>query len=33
MWFKDGDPPPLEKEFWLIKDNPLVLRGNKKINP
>ena len=32
MWFKDGDPPPLEKEFWLIKDNPLVLRGNKKIN-
>lgn len=26
MWFKAGEEPPLEKEFWLVKDNPLVLR-------
>ncbi len=31
MWFKKGETPPLEKEFWLIKDNPLVIR-NKKLN-
>lgn len=29
MWFKKGEDPPLEKEFWLVKDNPFVitLRG------
>lgn len=30
MWFRRGEEPPLEKEFWKVKDNPLVLR--KKIN-
>jgi hypothetical protein len=28
MWFKDGEEPPLEKEFWRVKNNPLVLRKN-----
>ena len=33
MWFKDGEEPPLEKEFWIIKENPMVvMRGNKKTN-
>ena len=26
MWFRSGEAPPLPKEFWIIKDNPLVLR-------
>jgi hypothetical protein len=26
MWFRSGEVPPLPKEFWIIKDNPLVLR-------
>jgi hypothetical protein len=26
LWFREGEVPPLEKEFWLIKENPLVLR-------
>lgn len=31
MWFRDGDDPPLPKEFWLIKENPMVvMRGNKR---
>ena len=25
MWFKEGQEPPLEKQFWKIKDNPLVV--------
>ena len=25
MWFKKGEEPPVSKEFWLVKDNPLVL--------
>ena len=25
MWFKKGDVPPISEEFWLIKDNPLVI--------
>lgn len=29
MWFKEGEEPPLEKQFWLIKENPLVIRGKK----
>ena len=31
VWFKKGDEPPFEKEFWLIKDNPLVttLKGDQ----
>ena len=31
MWFKNGDDPPIPKEFWRVKDNPLVktLAGNK----
>jgi len=31
MWFRQGEEPPLEKEFWLVKENPLVIRG-KRIN-
>jgi hypothetical protein len=26
LWFREGEDPPLEKEFWLIKENPLVSR-------
>ena len=29
MWFKEGEEPPLEKQYWLIKENPLVLRTKK----
>lgn len=25
MWFREGEEPPLPKEYWLIKDNPLVI--------
>ena len=25
MWFRLGEEPPLPKEYWLIKDNPLVI--------
>jgi len=28
MWFKEGQEPPLEKQFWKIKDNPLVINNN-----
>lgn len=24
-FFKKGEQPPIEKEFWLIKDNPKVI--------
>jgi len=30
MWFKEGEEPPLEKKHWLIKENPLVIRGAGK---
>jgi len=30
MWFKKGDKPPLEKEFWFVKDNPLVITLKKE---
>lgn len=30
MWFRRGDEPPLEKEFWLVKENPMVLRKNRR---
>lgn len=26
MWFRRGEEPPVTKNFWLIKDNPLVVR-------
>ncbi len=29
MWFKDGQDPPLEKQFWKVKDNPFVVRKSK----
>lgn len=29
MRFREGEEPPLEKEFWLIKDNPMVNRRTK----
>jgi hypothetical protein len=28
LWFKNGEEPPLPKEFWKIKDNPLVITLN-----
>ena len=30
MWFRDGEDPPLPKEFWKVQDNPLILRHNNK---
>jgi hypothetical protein len=29
FWFRKGETPPFEKEFWLIKENPLVIRGKR----
>lgn len=29
MWFREGEDPPLDKEFWKVKENPLVLRRRK----
>lgn len=29
LWFKEGEEPPLPEEFWLIKQNDLVLRRKK----
>lgn len=26
MWFRRGEEPPVPKNFWLIKDNPFVVR-------
>lgn len=26
LWFKKGEEPPIEKDFWLIKQNPLIKR-------
>ena len=31
FWFKEGEEPPLEKKHWLIKENPLVIRGKRGI--
>ena len=25
MWYKRGEKPPLDEQFWLVKENPLVL--------
>lgn len=25
IWFKRGENPPIPYEFWLVKDNPLVI--------
>jgi len=30
MWFREGEQPPLPKEFWKVQDNVLVLRHNNK---
>ena len=30
MWFAAGEIPPLDKEFWLIKENPLVVRKTSR---
>ncbi len=27
MWFKRGEVPPIEEEYWVVKDNPLVVRS------
>jgi hypothetical protein len=31
VWFKNGEKPPMAKEFWLVKENPLVrtLKGEE----
>lgn len=29
MFFKQGEEPPLEKQYWKVKDNPLILRRKK----
>jgi hypothetical protein len=29
FWFKKDETPPFEKEFWLVKENPLVIRGKR----
>ena len=26
MWFRVGEEPPIEREFWMVKDNHHVLR-------
>jgi len=30
MWFRAGEDPPFEKEFWKVKENPLILRRRKQ---
>lgn len=32
LWFKKGEKPPIEEDFWLIKNNPLVIRRNEDGN-
>lgn len=29
VWFKKGDEPPIPKDFWIVKDNPLVITLKK----
>ena len=29
LFFRKGENPPLEEEFWKVKDNPLVLRRRR----
>jgi len=33
MWFREGEDPPIDKEFWLVKENPLVLRKKGSHGP
>ena len=33
LWFKQGEEPPLEKDLWMVKDNPLVLRKKAQKSP
>ena len=30
MWFKKGEEPPLPEEYWMVKNNPLVITLNKE---
>ena len=30
MWFKEGEEPPLDKAFWKVLDNLMVVRKNIK---
>lgn len=30
MWFRMGEDPPLDREFWKVKDNPMILRKRNK---
>lgn len=25
MWYRLGEQPPLEEQFWKVKDNPFVV--------
>ena len=29
IWFKNGDDPPIPKEFWTVKENHLVVTLKK----
>jgi hypothetical protein len=31
MWFKEGQEPPIERQFWKVKENPLVLRRKPSV--
>jgi len=33
MFFKKGETPPLEREFWKVKDNPFILTITQKDQP
>jgi hypothetical protein len=25
IWFKKGEDPPIQQQFWMVKENPLVI--------
>lgn len=31
IWFKRGEEPPFSKEFWMVKENPLVITINEEL--
>ena len=32
IWYKNGQEPPMPKEFWAVKSNPLIKTLNGKQN-
>jgi hypothetical protein len=32
MFFKRGEKPPLEHQFWKIKENPFILRKRVRLS-